>query len=96
MKRLTIYLLAAAVLPLFSHFQETVTYSGGNVIHAERLYDQNIGIAIAACIVVLFGVALWNKTQRENRLAVSSAYPPDRIARIDIQLVRLPEGCQHS
>ena len=58
MKRFFAYLLAAAVLPFFNHFQQVDTYNNGTVIYSEHLYDQTIGITIALGIVVLVGGAL--------------------------------------
>lgn len=57
-KRLIIYLLAGASLPLFSRFQETVTYQRGRVIHEVRTYGQTGGILLAVAVVVLLMFAL--------------------------------------
>ncbi len=58
MKRLIIYLLAGASLPLFSRFQETVTYQEGQVIHEVRTYGQTGGILLAGAVVALLVFAM--------------------------------------
>jgi hypothetical protein len=58
MKRVFSYLLAAATLPLFNHFQQIEAYHNGTVTFSEHLYDQTIGITIAISVVILVGCAL--------------------------------------
>jgi len=74
MKRLIIYILAAASLRLFSDFQEAITYRGGRVIHEARIYGQKLGIEIALSIVVLLVVTmLFDGRLRRFRLSTLKA-----------------------
>jgi cellobiose-specific phosphotransferase system component IIC len=58
MRRLIIYILAAASLPIFSQFQEAITYREGLVIHEARIYGQTLGIEIAISVAVLLAAAM--------------------------------------
>ena len=58
MKRVFAYLLAAAALPLFNHFQQVDACHNGAVIYSDHLSDQTIGITLAIGVIILAGGAL--------------------------------------
>jgi hypothetical protein len=58
MKRIAVYLAGAAIIPFFGHFQESMTYQDGVIIHAAKLYDQRLGIGIALMIIAAASVGI--------------------------------------
>src|SRR5882724_8462449 len=58
MKRILVYVLAAASLRLFSDFQEAITYRGGQVIHEAKIYGQKVGIELAIGAALLLTLAM--------------------------------------